>query len=221
MRFTRPDHSVTIDGKFGGGTGVDSSYGSGSQLLAFRPSLHARGILGITRSQRSLSLRIDRRAPVYGPTAPDPPHGSIDARLVKSLMRFLLDVNDAGEVHHPREPIYKDDDTYLEPDMMYVSDGLKNRMGRKRTSADIVFEYVSKSGATYDRTTKAHTYLMLGVRELWLVDSATVTIEVRHAAEHKGKPVWESRLYSLEEVAESRVLSGWRVPVDELFAGLI
>ena len=152
---------------------------------------------------------------------PDPPHGSIDARLVKSLMRFLLDVNDTGEVHHPREPIYKDDDTYLEPDMMYVSDGLKNRMGRKRTSADIVFEYVSKSGATYDRTTKAHTYLMLGVRELWLVDSATVTIEVRHAAEHKGKTVWEGRLYSLGEVAESRVLSGWRVPVDELFAGLI
>ncbi len=152
---------------------------------------------------------------------PDPPHGRIDARLVKSLVLYLAANGIRGEVHHPREPIYKDDDTYLEPDMMYVSDELRNRMGRKRTSADIVFEYVSESGATYDRTTKAHTYLMLGVRELWLVDSATITVEVRHVAERKGKPVWTGRLYSSGEVAESRVLNGWRVSVDELFVGLI
>jgi Uma2 family endonuclease len=151
---------------------------------------------------------------------PDAPHGSIDARLVKSLMRFLLERNLSGEVHHPREPIYKDDDTYLEPDMMYVSDELKNRMGKKRTSADVVFEYVSRSNAVYDRTTKAATYLMLGVRELWLIDPATFTIEVRYATERKGKPVWEGWRYFKGETAESRVLEGWRVSVDELFEGL-
>src|SRR5712664_489279 len=74
---------------------------------------------------------------------PDPPHGSIDARLVKSLVLHLAANDIQGEVHHPREPIYKDIDTYLEPDMMYVSQELKERMGKKRTSADIVFEYVS------------------------------------------------------------------------------
>lgn len=152
---------------------------------------------------------------------PDPPHGSIDARLAKSLMRFLLERNLSGEVHHPRESIYKDDDTYLEPDMMYVSDQLKSIMGKKRTSADIVFEYLSESNAVYDRTTKAHTYLMLGVRELWLIDPATVTIEVRYATEHKGKPVWEGQPYSSGEMADSRVLNGWRVSVDELFEGLV
>jgi len=87
-------------------------------------------------------------------------------------MRFLLERNLSGEVHHPREPIYKDDDTYLEPDMMYVS-------------------------------------------------PTTVTIEVRHAAEHKGKPVWKGQSYSQGEMVESRVLQGWRVSVDELFEGLI
>src|SRR6266850_5995027 len=75
---------------------------------------------------------------------PDPPHGSIDARLNKSLMRLLLAADLSGEVHHPRESIYRDDGTYLEPDMMYVSDELKSRMGKKRTSADIVFEYISR-----------------------------------------------------------------------------
>ena len=152
---------------------------------------------------------------------PDPPHGSIDARLVKSLVLYLAANSIKGEVHHPREPIYKDEGTYLEPDMMYISDELKNGMGKKRTSADIVFEYVSRSNAVYDRTIKAATYLMLSVRELWLIDPATVTIEVRYAAEQKGKLVWEARHYSKGEMAESRVLEGWRVSVDELFEGLV
>jgi len=151
---------------------------------------------------------------------PDPPHGSIDARLVKSLVLHLAANDIEGEVHHPREPIYKDIDTYLEPDMMYVSQELKEKMVKKRTSADIVFEYVSRSNAVYDRTTKADTYLALGVRELWLIDPATVTIEVRHAIEHKGKPAWEGWRYSKGDTAESRVLEGWRVSVDELFEGL-
>ncbi len=152
---------------------------------------------------------------------PDPPHGSIDARLLKSLMRYFLARDLSGEVHHPRESIYREDGTYLEPDMMYVSDGLKERMGKQRTSADIVFEYVSRSNATYDRTTKADTYLALGVRELWLIDLFTVTIEVRYATEHKGKPMLKGRSCFRGEVAESKVLEGWRVPVDGLFEGLI
>src|SRR6185503_15394187 len=56
---------------------------------------------------------------------PDEPHGSIDARLVKALVGFLLANQLEGEVHHPRESIYRDDGTYLEPDMMYISNKLK------------------------------------------------------------------------------------------------
>lgn len=150
---------------------------------------------------------------------PDPPHGRIDSRLNRSLVAFLLKHELQGEVLHPREPIYTSA-TYLEPDMMYVSEELRLQMGRKRPTADIVFEYASKSTAVYDRTTKAHTYLALGVQELWIVDSSTMTIEVRHAATHEGKPTWEVRRYSQGDWAESNVLPGWRVSVDELFEGL-
>ena len=93
--------------------------------------------------------------------------------------------------------------------------------GKKRTSADIVFEYVSQGNATYDRTTKAATYLALGVRELWLIDPATVTIEVHHATEREDKLVWEGWGYSKGDTAASRVLAGWFVSVDELFEGLV
>lgn len=154
---------------------------------------------------------------------PEYPHDDVDARLNKSLMQFLIQEGIEGDVHHPQAAIYRDVEagTYLEPDMMYVSPELKERMGKKRSSADIVFEYSSKSTAKYDRTTKADTYLALGIRELWLVDSESVFIEVRHARQRENRPYWEIRRYERGECAESEVLKAWRVSVSELFEGLV
>lgn len=149
---------------------------------------------------------------------PDAPHGSIDSRLNRSLAKFLDDHNLGGELLHPREGIYKDPSvaTYLEPDMMYVSDDLLQRSAKRRTSADIVFEYSSTSTANYDHTTKADTYLALGIRELWLIDSDSRFIEVRHSRIKENQPVWDIRRYESGEWAESEVLKGWRVSVDDL-----
>jgi len=151
---------------------------------------------------------------------PDPPHGDFDARLNFSIITFLAAHGQTGVVHHPREAIYTED-TYLEPDMMYVSNELRAQMGKRRTSADIVFEYSSKSSGNYDRTTKADTYLALGVRELWLIDSDSLTIDVRHRIIKENFPAWEIVRYGRGESAESRVLPGWFVSVDELFADLV
>lgn len=160
---------------------------------------------------------------LYMVPPPDPPHGDLVSRLNRWLIRFLEASGDTGSVHHPREAIYIDS-TNVEPDMMYVSSELASRMGRRRTSADIVFEYLSKSTAVYDRTTKADTYLALGVRELWLIDPVTRTIEVRHRiapAQAGGLPRWEVVVYGAGESAESRVLPGWSVAVTLLFADLV
>ena len=153
----------------------------------------------------------------------NPPHGSIDSRLNKSLIIFLTSNKIDGDVLHPREPVYRraEYSTYLEPDMMYVSPELRERMGAKRTSADIVFEYASRRTGVYDRTTKADAYLDLGVSELWLVDPFTGTIEVRHRGEADEGPAWEIVKYSRGEHAKSRVLAGWEVSVDELFRDLV
>ena len=75
--------------------------------------------------------------------------------------------------------------------------------------------------SNYDRTTKADTYLALGVRELWLVDSDSRTIEIRHRVIKENFPAWQTILSGKGQWAESRVLGGWRVSVDELFAGLV
>lgn len=154
---------------------------------------------------------------------PDPPHGDIAARMNKALFKFIFANNIDGDVHHPHAAIWKDAEgaTYLEPDMMYVSKTLATQLGDKRTSADIVFEYLSPSTSIYDRTTKADTYLALGVRELWLIDLVAVTIEVRYAHHEAEMPTWETCVFSQGEHARSRVLDGWEVSVTEFFEGIV
>jgi Uma2 family endonuclease len=153
---------------------------------------------------------------------PRPPHGDVASRMNRALMAFLLANNIEGDVHFPREPIYvrAGGATYLEPDLMYVSGELRQKMGTMRTSADIVFEFMLRRTNIYDRTTKADTYLALGVRELWLVDPWSDVVEVRHASKAGEIPVWKIFSYSHGQSAKSRVLEGFEVPVSDLFAGI-
>lgn len=153
-----------------------------------------------------------------------PPLSSLHGRVIAFLNRSLVLHNHqnqiAGNVYHPREAIYVEHvwGTYLEPDMMYISAEKEDRMGGRRTSADIVFECVSESSSIYDRSTKADTYLALGVKELWLLDPDNETIEIRNAKMQDGVPFWRRRLYTLGESAESIFLNGWAVVVTEIFA---
>jgi len=147
-------------------------------------------------------------------------HDDLVAFISRSLILYLAENNDPGTVYHPRASIHIENvwGTYLEPDMMYVSNDLRERMGEKRTSADIVFECLSESTAVYDRTTKADTYLALGVKELWLIDSDGQTIEIRNADAQESILFWQKRRYAKDETAESKVLNGWKIAVSEVFS---
>ena len=153
---------------------------------------------------------------------PKPPHQDVASRMNESLMSFVANKK-IGHVYFPPTPIYvrAEGSTYLEPDLMYVSKESRNRMGTVFTSAEIVFEFCSRRTIIYDHTTKADTYLALGVRELWLVDPFTATVEVRHAGKIGEKLVWHTLTYSRGQHAQSRVLEGFEVSVTELFEGLV
>ena len=153
----------------------------------------------------------------------NPPHGDLSADLARALITFLYVNNVDGKVYFPHEPVYlrAEGSTYLEPDLMYVSKALRGQIRSKRTSADIVFEVISRGTSAYNYTTKADAYLTLNIRELWLVDPFTMTVEVRHRGEVDNTPVWEIVKYSNGEYAKSRVLAGWEVSVDEMFQDLV
>jgi Uma2 family endonuclease len=152
---------------------------------------------------------------------PEPPHGDVVSQASRLLTTFLIATKSGGIHYFPPEPIYqRENSTYLEPDLFYVSQSLRARMGLQHTSADIVFEVLTRGSNIYDRTTKADTYLALGVRELWLVDPFCATIETRHPDKAGEKQVWEISKYSHGQQAKSRVLEGFEVPVSDLFAGI-
>ncbi len=146
-------------------------------------------------------------------------HDELVAFLSESLTIYIVSIDRPGKIFHPRASIYVEDvwGTYLEPDMMYVSNELREKMGERRTSADVVFEFLSESTGVYDRTTKADTYLALGVKELWLIDSDNKIIEVRNADSREGFLFWQRKTYAVGEQAESIILSDWKVSVCELF----
>src|SRR5690242_18637325 len=95
-------------------------------------------------------------------------------------MRKSNAVDIAEKSTFPRAAIWIDDNTYLEPDLMYISDELMATMSPKHwTRADIVVEIVSPSNKNYDRKTKSDTCRAMGVREMWLIDPETKEVEVR------------------------------------------
>jgi Uma2 family endonuclease len=102
------------------------------------------------------------------------------AGLYRELKKAIDCCSYKGIILVPRAALWIDDDTHLEPDLMYISDDLKRELkpGR-RTRADIVVEILSSATALYDRTTKSDTYRAMGVKEMWLVDPDSKEIEVR------------------------------------------
>jgi Uma2 family endonuclease len=150
---------------------------------------------------------------LYMTPPPDYPHNEAAAALIALLRDAIRDHGYAGRIYPPRAAIWVTDNTYLEPDLMYISDALRQEMTATHwTKADLVIEICSPSTARYDRTTKADTYRAMGVREMWLVDPAARTVDVLDFVSDL------SLRFEGEEVLRSRALPGAGLPVHRIFA---
>ncbi len=149
---------------------------------------------------------------LYMTPPPDYPHNQSAADLHDQLGEALKKCGYRGQIFFPRTSIWIDEDTYLEPDLIYLSDELKAQMDpRHWTRADIVVEIMSPKTAIYDRTTKSDTYQAMGVREMWLVDTDVKQIVVRSF--EAGK----SAVYKPGDILRSEVLPKIEIPVATFF----
>jgi Uma2 family endonuclease len=102
-----------------------------------------------------------------------------------------------------------------QPDVVFVSnerlDIIKERLV---AAADLVAEVISPSSRRRDRIDKRDLYEQHGVKEYWLVDPEAATVEVLHliSGEFQLLGRWHAG-----EIAESRLLKGFRVKVSDLF----
>ena len=148
-----------------------------------------------------------------------PPPGYQHENAVSKLSRLLSDymtaTDDKGQLYFPRAGIMRKPNSWLEPDLFYVSAETKARLDPNyRTTADLVIEVISPGSAIYDRNTKADTYAALGVKELWLVDEASRMIEVRLL---KGDQFGPSIALASTSHLESFVLPGLVFEVGSVF----
>ena len=153
---------------------------------------------------------------LYMVPPPDGPHSTAVSRLNRLFSAHLIAHPDLGELFVPRAAIWTSPNTYLEPDLMFVSAGILQRMDPGRlTTASLVVEVISPSTGVYDRTTKADTYAALYVGELWLIDTQKRTIEQRVL----GEDGWEqASAYTTKEIIEAVRLPRFRCEVEAVFA---
>ncbi|MGH9759830.1 MAG: Uma2 family endonuclease, partial [Blastocatellia bacterium] len=76
---------------------------------------------------------------LYMTPPPEYTHDNVVSRLVRFLSQHLSDFSVGGTLYVPRAAIWTGPNTYLEPDLFYVSAELESRLDPKhRTTADLV-----------------------------------------------------------------------------------
>ncbi len=146
-------------------------------------------------------------------------HTNSAVRLNRLLNEHLIKTGNPGTLLIPRAGIIRGPNSWLEPDLFYVTGDIKTYLDSEYPqylrTADLVIEIISPSTAIYDRNTKVDTYAALGVKELWLVDEPSGTIEVRVLTEDRYGP---SMVFEHDDSVSSTVLSGLEVKVGDVFS---
>ena len=147
--------------------------------------------------------------------SPTPAHQAVVVTLLKVLHDFV-EANGLGRVYVAPLDVVLSEQDVLQPDILYIA---RNREGiitdrNIRGAPDLVVEVLSPGTADRDRTLKRARYLKLGVREYWIVDLQSRSIEVLRAGQREFEQV---RVYSEGTVAASPVLEGLEVELARVF----
>jgi Uma2 family endonuclease len=120
--------------------------------------------------------------------------------------------------HAPLDVDFDDNNAY-HPDILFIKKErafiLDNKERVVIGAPDLVVEILSKSTAVYDRGAKRENYERNGVREYWLVDPRSKSVEVYGLVEQRYKLI----AYQEETgIVKSAVLEGFELDVEKIFA---
>ena len=106
------------------------------------------------------------------------------------------------------------DNTVVQPDLVVVCDRAKLDDRGCVGVPDMVVEILSPSTARHDRLIKFQTYQKAGVREFWIVDIETKTVQVSILENSNYITV----MYGDTDMAPVHVLEGCEVDLQDVFA---
>jgi Uma2 family endonuclease len=110
--------------------------------------------------------------------APSPYHQTVSRRLQYELMR-LIEKRGLGEVFDAPIDVHLGPGTVVQPDLVVLRTRTRSIVGDKKLTGvpDLIIEILSPSNRRHDTRRKRARYERAGVREFWLVDPDTHTIE--------------------------------------------
>ena len=111
--------------------------------------------------------------------SPNRAHQRIAANLTTLLMNHVKQ-KASGEVYPAPFDVYFDEETVLEPDILFVSKDRLHIIDEHKVNGapDLVVEIVSDSTESRDRGFKFKLYAKEGVKEYWIVDPTGKIVEI-------------------------------------------
>lgn len=150
---------------------------------------------------------------VYMAPSPNYDHQKISVHLSTRLLTILPN----GDVGVAPLDVHFDDETILQPDLFWVSQGNPNCIlqdGYWHGAPDLCIEILSPSTAIRDKRDKFALYERFGVREYWIVDPTHQVVDVWSLVEGKFTRIGT---FGAADTLPSVVLSGVSVSLASIF----
>ena len=112
--------------------------------------------------------------------------------------------------------VSEDVDTMVEPDISVVCDRNKIDKHGCKGAPDLVVEILSPSTRRHDRLVKLNLYQRAGVREYWIVDPDTQSVQVFLLDSSGSFHIYED--YGQKDVAKVHVLDGCFIELSKVFS---
>ncbi len=155
------------------------------------------------------------RGDLYMTPAPIPKHQKAVANLYGYLWEYLKK-QPIGEIFFaPIDVLLPDLASPVQPDLLFITQDRLDIVKEKfiEGSPDLIVEVLSPGSHTLDRRTKFETYARAGVREYWLVDPDSRTIEIFVLRGQAYAPLGS---FGPEERTRSEVLAEFGVKAAEI-----
>ena len=145
-------------------------------------------------------------------------HQTISGNIYRPVQRYVSEHGLGHVWYAPLDVIVRQEPLRVrQPDLLFVSNENSGILSdRIYGGPDLVVEILSPSNSRVDIDSKLADYAQIGVRECWIVSPQARTVE---ALGLEGGQYSRLSLSGLGDIVESRVLSGFHLPVSQIFEG--
>lgn len=139
--------------------------------------------------------------------------------LLSSILSVYVRSNKLGKVGIEKVMIGLTRNDY-EPDLVFFNKPVADEFIEDQMifpAPDFVVEILSKKTIPVDRGIKKRDYAAHGVKEYWIIDPTKKQIEQNLLINDDDTEYFPASIFDIESIIESKVIKGFKVPVEAIF----